>query len=165
MEHLSQALRQSVSQNKEMQECLLGTIDKMADGLIAENRQARSSIGKSCTGISVCDDNQREFVKADAFTKDLLAKTKDSKITDEKKFFVRFTELDLLTGSCKVSLENEGPEERINGQISDPLLSNQNTPYVQAFALGKALQVKGKVTLSEEGEITKLFINDAVASE
>ena len=95
MEHLSQALRQSVSQNKEMQECLLGTIDKMADGLIAENRQARSSIGKSCTGISVCDDNQREFVKADAFTKDLLAKTKDSKITDEKN-----SSLDLQNWTC-----------------------------------------------------------------
>ena len=71
-----------------------------------------------------------------------------------QKIFWQRPELDLLTGSRKVSLENEGPEERINGQISDPLLSNQNNPYVQAFALGKALQVKGKATLSERNHDT-----------
>lgn len=161
MEHLSQALQQSLSQNKELQDRLLGTIDKMADGLIAANRQALSPIGRSCTTISVCDSDKKEFLKADASTKEFFAKPVDNKITPEKNFLVRFTELDLLTGSCKVSLENEDPEERINGQISDPLLSNRDNPYVRAFALGKELQVKGKATLSEDGEITKLFINDA----
>lgn len=162
MEHLSKALQQSISQNKELQERLLGTIDKMADGLIAANRQALSPIGKSCKTISLLDENQ-EFVKADKELKTFFSKPTENKVTAETIFVVKFSELDLRNGSCKLTLEEyEATDERINGQISDPLLTTPNNPYVNAFANSSFIKVKGKAILSQENEVSKLFISDVV---
>lgn len=163
MEHLSKALEQSLSQNKELQDRLVGTIDKLADGLIAANRQALSPIGKSCETISLLD-GEKEFVKANEALKNYFSKSNDTQITSERTFKVRFSELDLKTGSCKLSLDETETEDRISGQISDPLLTTPNNPYVIAFAKGAFLQVKGKAVIASDDGISKLYISDVKES-
>lgn len=89
MDHLSKALQSSLSQNKEMQERLLVTLDKMADGLVAANKQALAPIGRSCTTISVFQD-QKECVKADGNLREYFYRTSETQVTPERIFEIKF---------------------------------------------------------------------------
>lgn len=120
MEHLSKVLQNSLSQNKEMQERLLVTIDKMADGLVAANKQALAPIDRSCTIISVLQV-QKECVKAVGNLREHFYRTSETQVTQERIFEIKVSELELRTGSCQLSFNDEKSEERISGQISDPL--------------------------------------------
>ena len=110
-------------------------------------------------------NGEQEFVKANEDLKNYFSKSQANQVSAERIFNVKFSELDLRTGSCKLSLDENESEERINGQISDPLLGTPNNPYVNAFANGAFLQVKGKAVISPDEEISKLFISDVLSSK
>ena len=132
MEHLSKALEQSLNQNKDLQDRLLSTIDKLADSLAAANRQALTPIGKSCKTIS-----------------------------PEEQFTGQISELDLMTGACKISLA-DSEDERINGIITAPALMMLNNAYVEAFSKRADLNFRAKAQKSRDGDIMKFFISDTV---
>lgn len=166
MEHLSNALKQSLEQNQEIQERLLSTIDKMADGLVAASRQALSPIGRSCQTVSVLDkQKQPTTIFADKTVKEQLENQISQEITPETTYIGRISELDRITGTCKLSLDDDADTVRTSGQITDPLLQIANNPYVQAFANNSYLRFKAKAQLSQDGDIVKLFISDVVLEE
>lgn len=163
MEHLSQALKQSLAQNQSLQERLLSTIDKMADGLVAASRQALSPIGKSCETIAVLDQKKNSTgISVDQDMKDHINKLKEQEITAESEYIGCISELDKLTGACKISIDDDPSDMRIACVITDPLLQVSGNLYVQAFADGKPIRFKAKAQLNSEGDITKLFISDVV---
>lgn len=163
MQHLSDALKESLSQNAELQKSLLATIDKMADGLVAANRQALAPVGRSCSKVSLLDGTkEKEFVTVDEELKKQIDRAKSPEITEVAEYRGNISELDKLTGACKVSLDEDGDDARINGVITDPLLSVPGNLYLQAFANGDTLKFRAKAQLADNGEITKLYISDIV---
>lgn len=163
MEHLSNALNKALEQNHAMQERLLSTIDKMADGLVAASRQALSPIGKSCDTIAILDqDKQGTGVSANKDVKEHIERLKEQEITSESEYVGRISELDKLTGACKVSLDDDPVEMRVTCLITDPLLQVSGNRYVEAFASNEPIKFKAKAQLTPEGDIAKLFISDVV---
>lgn len=162
MEHLSKALEQSLNQNKDLQDKLLSTIDKLADSLSAANRQALAPIGKSCRTIALMDEKKSaDVLKVDETLKRVIDKQPDAQISPEEEFTGTISELDLVNGSCKVSL-TDGDGERINGVITDPVLMMPKNVYLTAFSNRSELTFRAKVQLSREGDIVKFFISDSV---
>ena len=169
MELLSKALEKALdqnqelqTQNKELQARLLNTIEKLADGLTAANRQALAPIGRSCKTISVMDEgNTSSFVVADESLKRALNSQPEAKVLPIKEYAGTITELDLLSGSCKVSLSGDD-DDRVNAVIADPELEIPGNAYVTAFAKREELAFMAKATLSLDGEIVRLVISDTV---
>ena len=75
MEHLAAALKQSLSQNQELQGRLLATIDKLADGLAAANRQAMHPIGKRFA--SLIRTKRRQAFLPISYSRNTLSKPKN----------------------------------------------------------------------------------------
>lgn len=166
MEHLAAALKQSLSQNQELQGRLLETIDKLADGLTAASRQAMHPVGRSCQTVCLLDkDKKSTGISVDKLLKDHFDQAKEQVITKETTYTGRISELDRVTGTCKISLDDDPDDMRITGLISDPLLQVSNNPYVASFANNNKLQFKAKAQLDQNGDIVKLFISDAVVQQ
>ena len=142
---------------------MLSTIDKLADSLAAANRQALTPIGKSCKTISVLDDKKNsDLVKIDGTLKREIESRQDSVISSEEKFTGQISELDLMTGACKISLVG-GEDERINGVITDPALMMPDNAYVEAFSKRADITFRAKTQKSRDGDIMKFFISDTVS--
>ena len=157
MEHLAAALKQSLSQNQELQGRLLAT----ADGLAAANRQAMHPIGRSCQTVCILDQDKKETgISADKLLKEHFEQAKEQVITKEMTYTGRISELDRVTGTCKVSLDDDPDDMRIIGLITDP----SNNAYVVAFANNAKLKFQAKAQLDQNGDIVKLFISDASGS-
>lgn len=166
MEQLAAALKQSLSQNQELQGRLLETIDKLADGLAAASRQAMYPVGRSCQTVCILDQDKKETgIAADKAFKEYLEKNKEQVITKETSYTGRISELDRVTGACKVSLDDDPDDMRINGLISDPMLQVSSNPYVVAFANNDKLKFQAKAQLDSNGDLVKLFISDASVVE
>lgn len=168
MEHLAEALKQSLEQNKELAENsqemvgrLLDTIDKMADGLSNAQRQALSPIGKSCKTISVLD-GKGKLVTADKNLKDYFEKDQQIEITEPQKFEGVLVELDKENGNCKLRTESG---ERFLGTITDPSLHIPGNVYIKSFFDDRPIVATAKAQLNKDGEVTKLFISDAVVKK
>ena len=160
MEQLAAALKQSLTQSQELQGRLLETIDKLADGLTAASCHSTRPIGRSCQTVCILDPDT-----ADKAFKECLEKSKEQTLTQESSYTGRISELDRVTGACKVSLDDDPDDMRINGLISDPMLQVSSNPYVVAFANNEKLKFQAKAQLNSNGDIVKLFISDASVGE
>ncbi len=81
-------------------------------------------------------------------------------IGSTSRFEILVSELDLKNKSCKFSLrDDDDPEHRTNGEITDPILLAPNNPYSAALDGQKWLAVVGKPQL-KDGEIERLYIAD-----
>ncbi len=78
----------------------------------------------------------------------------------EEVYQVKFTEMDMENGSCKVELAEHG-QKRIPGKITDPEFILANNAYVVAMARKEFIRVRAKPTF-KEGEINRLFISNLV---
>lgn len=166
MEHLSNALKQSMAQNEALQIKLLATIDKLADGLVAANRQALSPIGRSCDSISILDgEKQSTGIFADKETKDFIDKEQEKEVSPESDYIGRISELDKLTGACKISLDGDQDDDRIACVITDPLLQTRGNGYVRSFADGTPIKFRAKAELNSDGCIIKMYISDIVSDQ
>lgn len=161
MKLLAKALEKALdqNQNKELQARLLNTIEKLADGLAAANRQALTPTGRPCRATS--EEKRSGFAMAEEALRRALTPQRDAKVLPIKEYTGTISELDLLSGSCQVSLSDDD-EDRIPAVISDPVLAIPNNPYVTAFANREALAFRAKALLSLDGKSMKLFISDTV---
>jgi hypothetical protein len=73
---------------------------------------------------------------------------------------VLLSELDLKNKSCKFSLrDDDDPEHRTGGEITDPIILSPNNPYSAALSAQRWLPVVGKPQL-KDGEIERLYNSD-----
>lgn len=99
MKHLSDALKQSIGQQAEVQERMLLTIEKLADSLQPSVRQALTPIGQSVESINLRRrDATGERVVLDRETKELAQVGKDHTITGPHQMSGIISELDMVSG-------------------------------------------------------------------
>lgn len=161
MKHLSEALKQSMSQNEETTKKLINIIEKMTAGLNSSAKQALSPINNTCDSISVYQDNELA-VKLDQKTKDRFYDEGEKTIQPTQDFTGIISELDMDKGTCKVALNESNPEKRTNAIISDPLLHSTGNQYVTSMGKREPLTFRAKAEINEDGNIVKLYISDTV---
>lgn len=160
MKHLSDALKQSLSQQAETQERMLATIEKLADALQPSVRQALTPIGQSVESINLRQESDSQArIHLDRETKELASVDKNNTITSAKQFFGVISELDMLTGACKVALESD-PSTRVPAKIVDPVVQLPNNPYVQAMSKIAIIEFTAKAEIDIEGNTVNLYISD-----
>lgn len=137
-------------------ERLLSIIERMTDALTPAAKQAMAPIGTSCESISIVRSGTT-VAKATQETKDTLNQD-ITEITPATSYMGVFSELDLVTGACKVTLGSD--EARTSGQVTDPILTIPNNPYALALASGASIKFRAKAGIDEDGNITKLYISE-----
>lgn len=181
MKHLSEALQQSIGQQAQMQERMLVTIEKLAESLQPAVRQALNPIGQSVDAISLSSPNcltdgtvasTASFV-LDRQSKELAQTQKHHSITGPHQMNGVISELDMLTGSCKVSLHNDAQTldpthcdggTRLNAKIVDPVVGLPNNPYAIALSAASSITFTAKAAIDAEGNVTLLYISDCQAN-
>lgn len=160
MKHLSAALNKTLDQQATAQERMLATIERLADALQPAVRQALAPIGQSVESINLRGKGESQpRVVLDRETKELAAADKDNTITESRQMSGIISELDMLTGSCKVALGSD-PSTRVSAKVVDPVIGRPNNPYVQAMAQLSVLDFIAKAEIDAEGEVVTLFISD-----
>lgn len=160
MKHLSEALKQSLGQQADMQGKLLSTIEKLADALQPSVRQALAPVGQSVESINIRrQGDSSPSVVLDRETKELASVGKENTITDSRQYSGVISELDMITGTCKVALEGD-PDIRIPAAITDPIGQRPGNPYAAAMLHLSPIRFIAKSELDQEGAIVKLYISD-----
>jgi len=160
LKHLSEALQSSMGHTAEMNARLLGTIEKLADAMQPSVRQALSPIGQSVGSINIRGAGKQEpEIILDAQTKSLSAVDKNTDITSTASYQGVISELDMLTGSCKVSLSND-PDNRIACIITDPVCRQPDNAYAKAMSSLTTINFKAKAEIGQDGETLRLYISD-----
>lgn len=160
LKHLSAALQQSLGQQAATQERLLTTIEKLADALQPAARQALTPVGQSVGSINIRSAGSTgPSVTLDAETKALSAVSKDNSITETRLFSGVISELDMLSGACKVALDSD-PELRVTSVITDPLVTRPRNSYATAMSELRHVKLTAKAEVDQDGGIVKLYISD-----
>lgn len=162
LRHLSAALQTSLGQNAEVNARLLATIEKLADALQPAARQALAPIGQSVASINIRSAGaSAPAVELDAATKALSAAAKENTFTESRVFSGVISELDMVSGACKVALDSD-PESRVASIITDPLVTRPRNPYAVAMSDLRAVKLMAKAEIDQDGGIVKLYISDLI---
>jgi len=160
MKHLSDALKQAIGSQAGMQERMLLTIEKLADALRPSVKQALSPIGKSVESISLRRSSEvAPNIVLDRETKELASADIENTISPPQQLSGVISELDMISGTCKVSLESD-PENRVSAKIVDPVVGQPNNPYARALAQISPIEFTAKVEIDSEGNVVNLYISD-----
>ena len=186
MKHLSQALQASISQHVKTQERMLLTIEKLAESLQPAVRQALSPVGQSVDSISLsskdsdgCATPAGTAFTFDRHTKELATNRKNIAITGPHQLSSVISELDMLTGSCKISVLSDtdrlyplypidnltaDPSKRITAKIVDSVISVPNNPYAEALSNASSITFTAKAQIDDDGQVAVLYISDCDAN-
>ncbi|MGK7867714.1 hypothetical protein [Falsiroseomonas sp. E2-1-a20] len=160
MRHLraiaEQALRQAGTRDEVVLGRLMDTLDRLIGGLRPAVRQAVKPVGRSATSLTIAGEGVPPVVIGEAEAEAIRADV-PLEVGAQQEFSVSITELDVETGTCRVSFA--GGEGRVSGRITDPVLTQPNNPYALALASRQPLSVLAKPTL-RDGELERLFISD-----
>lgn len=154
-----------MSQNREnaeneclIQESMIRTIDRMADGLSAMSAIVRcgSAVSSCSEGEAAQTGSMRSAPKDCVRTRNVFA------AAGLKSFSGVLTELDKVAGTCRLRLIDETCPTRISADIVDPCFQlEKDNAYIKSFVNETPLSFKAKVLLDKEGNITKFVIIDA----
>lgn len=160
MKHLSDALKQSLGIQADAQTKLLATIEKLADALQPSVKQALTPIGQSVESINIRPQHgQSSPVFMDRETKELANASKENVITEARTYTGVISELDMITGACKVALEGD-PDCRIASIITDPIGQRPGNSYATAMSNLASISFIAKAEIDADGVIVKLYISD-----
>lgn len=157
---LDKAIVQLGNRDRETIDGLIGVIDKMAGDLRPSVRQAVSPIGYTCKRVSVGGLGE-EYVSVDEADKEVIDRLDENEITGIQSFSVQISELDRLKGTAKVNFAHQDENERVPAVINDPLLEEQDNPYIAAFSNRETVTIQAKATI-KDGRIVKLNVFDIV---
>lgn len=168
MRHLRELFEKQLGFNQKVSERMMDTVDRLADALQPSVKKSVAPIGQTCERIDLYSNGVKSS-SIDAADKEAILSEKETQILPEKEYSVIISEMDRIKRTCKVSftgpdseenVEEDGSVRRIAGEITDPVATLDDNPYLRAFASGKAVRIKAKAML-REGLIMKLFISDA----
>jgi hypothetical protein len=116
-------------------------------------------IGQSCEFMQVGSEDNGAFA-IDAEARAAIETSDPYEIGPETIFEILMSEIDLKNRSCKFRLrEDDDPEQRYSGEITDPQIALPRNPYSAALDSQRWIHVKGKAQL-RDGEIERLYISD-----
>jgi hypothetical protein len=120
-----------------------------------------SPIGVSCNTAQV-GEQENGAVLVDRTMRNAIEGPEPVEIGESAQYEILLSELDLKNKSCKFSMrDDDEPEQRTNGEITDPILLAPNNPYSAALNGQRWLSVIGKPQL-KDGDIERLYISDLV---
>lgn len=162
MKLLNEALQKSLAQNQEMQTRVLETVDKMIDALQTSARRAHAPVGASVESISLRgqDKDDSSVVVLDRETKALVSAAHDTTIDDSRTYTGVISELDMISGTCRVALDSATPDERLPAVVTDPSVQRPSNAYVSAMATLSPIKFVAKAELDANGSIVRLHISD-----
>jgi hypothetical protein len=137
-------------------------LERMAAQQRPAVRNLVNPIGQSCDVLRVgnADDGA---IPINSTIRAAIDAPDPIEITDTATYEIFISELDHKNRTCKFSLrEDDDPNHRLTGEITDPIIQAPHNPYLEAFAAQRWLVVLGKAQL-KDGEMEKLFISDAPA--
>ena len=137
-------------------------LTRLATSNLPAVRQLASPVGQSCATLQV-GDAVSEAMVIDAVSRAQIDADTPIEIGPEGSFEILISELDLKNKSTKFRLRDDDPDQRLNGDITDPQLTLPNNPYSNAMDSQTWLTVKGKPQL-RDGEVERIFISDVVTS-
>jgi hypothetical protein len=138
-------------------------VERIAASNIPAVKQLVSPVGLSCGTLQI-GEAPNGAVLVDRPTREMIESNEISQIGPEASFEILISELDLKNRSCKFFLRgDEEPEQRLNGEITDPQLLHPRNPYSAAMDRQGWLAVRGKPQL-RDGDIERLYISDVVTS-
>lgn len=169
MKHLSAALdkalgmqQHTTDQLAETQTQMLATIERLAIALAPAARQALTPVAQSVDSIRINQANVADSaaeLHLDKANKDALQARADITITQTRDYSGVISELDMLTGGCKVALEGE-PDVRINATITDPVGRQPGNAYAAAMRDLAVVRFRAKAEVDSEGALSRLYISD-----
>lgn len=169
MEHLVEINRQ----NAEALARSMGTVDRAVD-VVREVSLAALGERRACQGFAqpigpsvhaAMIGSRREALVVDEHVRRQF-EAKDLEEVDRhaKRYTVQLSGLDVETGACKLLLHGSERQDRIEGKIADPVVSEARNPYSSALDSQEWIEVQAKAH-RRSGEIYKLTILDVVSSE
>ncbi|WP_288463263.1 hypothetical protein [uncultured Pseudomonas sp.] len=169
MKHLRELFEQKLAFDDKNVNRLLDTIDKLASALQPSVKKSVAPIGRSCDRIDLYSRTRGMHSSIGEAEKDAILSEEPAEIMPEQMFSVIITGLDRVSRTCKASfteqdaeepVEEDGSPRRILCDITDPVATLDDNPYLGAFVTGKPLQVRAKALL-RNGLIAKLYISDS----
>lgn len=161
MKLLNEALQKSLAQNKAMQDRMMETVDRLIAALQPSAKQAHTPVGSSVESISIHSPGDHSpAVVLDRATKALVSSAADTTIDETRTYTGVITELDMISGTCRVALDEAAPEDRTPAIVTDPSVQRPNNPYVSAMAGLLPIRFQAKAEIDPEGSIVKLHISD-----
>lgn len=139
----------------------IDAIARVAESQRPAIRMFVSPIGETCSQARIGDtDKQNETVAVDQAMRAAIESPSPIEIGNETIYDVLITEIDVKNKSCKFSLrDDDDPDQRYNGEITDPILSTPNDPYSRALSEKRWILVKAKPQIAA-GELERLYISD-----
>src|SRR5690606_3295990 len=168
MKHLRELFERQLGFNHEISERMMDTVDRLADALKPSVKKSVAPIGQTCDRIDLYSGGAKSR-SIDGADKDAILSEKETQILPEKEYSVIISEMDRMKRTCKVSFtepdseentEEDGTLRRFLCEITDPVATLDDNPYLKGFASGKPVDIKAKAVM-REGLIVKLFISDA----
>ncbi|WP_250477371.1 hypothetical protein [Caballeronia sp. INML1] len=164
MKHLADALKRQmelVSEgNQKNVDSLVGVINRLADALHPSVKKALSPVGRSVESMGLYS-GERKFHEVNANDKGAMMGETRVFSDHSRQYDVVITELDMTTGACKLSIE--GQQERVNGQIVDPTVTQPGNPYAEAMTAISRISILGKAEVDADGDIVKLYVLDTIS--
>lgn len=134
-------------------------MERVVTGQRPAARAFVAPVGQSCEIARLGERSDGAF-SIDRPTKDAIEAPEPTEIGPTSTYEVLISELDLKKRTCKFELrDQDDPEQRFNGEITDPLIGTANSPYSSAFNSQRWLDVLGKPRF-KDGELERLYISD-----
>lgn len=113
-----------------------------------------AQVGSAANGALAINRAMRDVIDESGFVE----------IGPETTFEILLSELDLKNRSCKFQIHGvEEEDQRLSGEITDPVLLLPHNPYSAAIDNQRWLAVKGKAQF-REGEMERLYISNALTA-
>ncbi|MEO3430990.1 hypothetical protein AAFN88_19200 [Pelagibius sp. CAU 1746] len=139
---------------------LAQSLAKAGEDQLPAARQYAAPIGTSAKTATIGEPNKAFVVDEDVRKR--LDEKPDEVIGPTQTFTVQVSELDVVSGSCKVALELEGPDSRLDCDIADPVVRSPHSPYSEALDSQDWIKVVAKPHI-KDGEVVKLTISDTLS--
>jgi len=161
MKLLNEALQKSLAQNEVMQTRMMDTVDKLIAALQPAAKQAHAPVGSSVESISIHSAGEEQpSVVLNRATKALVSAGTDTTIDPTRTYTGIITELDMISGTGRVALDETEPDSRIPATVTDPSIRHPHNPYVTAMAGLLPLTFQAKTERDADGNVTRLYISD-----
>lgn len=139
---------------------LVQSLTKAGEDQLPAARSYAAPIGPSAKTATI-GEPKTAFV-VDQTVRERLDEKPGETIGPTQAYTVQVSELDVVSGSCKVALELDGPTSRLDCDIADPVVKNPHSPYSEALDSQGWIKVMAKPHI-RYGNVVKLTISDTVS--
>jgi len=116
-------------------------------------------VGASCS-LARIGEPSFGAVSVDVATRDVIDAPEEIEIGETSDYEILISEFDFKNRSCKFSMRDQtDPNERFNGEITDPVAQAPKNPYSTALDNQRWIWVRAKAQV-KGGELDRLYISD-----